>query len=222
MPAPPSQITDAASPAPASDLEATGDVAAGDAEAEAPAPKRKRTALWVSLGIAALVVVVGIGVVVATTGGSNISMPTTVAGEPQLDSPAAQVLVTGIKEQIKKDTSSEVLAGMYGTAAVPKFMVVAVDQAAPPGAGDPLEQMGRAAGQDLGSDTTLDTSSITRKTVGSTTYECAPATVTSNGSTVNLEICTWEDDQSFGMVFTLDPGVYGMDVVVKAHDDVVS
>jgi len=188
---------------------------------EAP-PKKRRTVLWISIAAAVVVlIVVGVVAVVALSGGTSIAMPATIAGESKLQSSGAQVLANGMSETMKKQTGAETLAGIYGTEAQPKFLVIAVN-AAPP-SGDPLVEMGPGIQQSLGTSATIDTSSITRRTVGSTSYECAPVSVsTTNGSSLDLSLCTWEDGSTFGLIITLDPSVDGMDVVTKAHDAVVS
>lgn len=183
--------------------------------------KRKRTVLWVSVGAVALLIVIGIVVAVSLSGGASITMPAAIAGESKLESSSAQVLATGMSETIKKQTGADALAGIYGTEAEPKFLVLAIN--ATPESGDPLEEIGPGIKQSVGASYSLDTSNITRRTVGSTSYECAPASVSSsNGTITKLSMCTWEDGDTVGVVVGLDPSVDGMDVVAKAHDAVVS
>jgi hypothetical protein len=154
------------------------------------------------------------------------SMPAFLSGHPQIDSPGADILVTGMVEQMRAQTGVEVAVGLYGTAERPRFVVAAVADE-PPGV-DPLVVMGPGLeqgllGTDLGVEGRLHTGEIVRWDADGTRYECAPLTMSSTTISQVLEasMCVWMDPSSFGVLVTVDPGVDGRTTIVQAHDAVI-
>lgn len=185
--------------------------------------RRRRIRTWIVIGAIVLAAVVGLSLILLLKGGGpDLSMPESLAGEPQIHGPSVDFIITGAKAQIEKQGVKAVV-GVYGSAPQPRFMVMAIDRAVPPGQ-DPLQAVstGFSAGM-LGASGNIDTSSVRRQTVAGTDYECAPYSISSNQTPVQVsaDICVWDDGETTGMIMTFDQSVDEESLSTQAHDAVV-
>jgi hypothetical protein len=186
-------------------------------------PGRSKKPLWIAIGVAAVVIVIGI--VVAAIVAKNrvkVSMPASIAGQPQFHDSGFDTSVQG---QLSKIGGSA-KAGVFGTPSKPEFFVIAAKTGAPPFGSDPLSSVGSGftSGVCPGCTASIDTSAATKTTVGGVHYECAPYSIqsTSSGASLSASLCVWWEGKTLGAVFFLDPSLDALSVTQQAYAAVVS
>jgi hypothetical protein len=185
---------------------------------QAEASRRRRTRMiLIGGGVGAVVVVAIVLAVVLLSAGPTVSMPESIGGQSQVHSPTIQLLARGFQSSFAGGHS---VVGFYGTLDHPLFMVIALDKASP--GEDPIKEGGSAFGQ--GSVTgQIDLAGETTRTVNGVTYGCAPYSRTGNsGTTLNSDVCSWNDGGTTGVVMSFDPSIDASHIVATAHDAVVS
>ena len=183
---------------------------------------RRGSRVWI-VGAIGVVVLLIVGITFAALvggGGSELSMPDIVAGYERVAGPEVDDLVDSLKRDAVGQMPAEPVVGVYGTLVEPKFLVIAVAAAPPPG--DPL------AGMDpdlsgLGTSGSLDIAAATTVTAGDVTYTCVPYTMTSSlGGSVSADMCLWRAKDTFGFVVIIDPAVDGLELTPQVYEAVVA
>jgi hypothetical protein len=127
---------------------------------------------------------------------SSVSLPESLAGADRLEIPAIESELDRFKDEVSR-LGFEGDAAMYGTAGVPSFMVMLIDES--PGDAEIedtlLQQF--AEGFSTGGSLQIDLGSIAVTQEGEATLRCAPI----NGGP-QVSMCMWVDPDSVGFVFT--------------------
>lgn len=181
---------------------------------ELPGQGRARAPLWIALGAGAVVVAAVVAWVLFANR-SGVGFPDSLAGQPRLTSETYESAANTIAKSASF-AGEEPKVAIYGTAARPTLMVFAFD-APPPG--DPSSFFdGFVGGFEGSSGATVDQSSVVIEPRGATTYYCGSyASAQAQGW-----VCVWLDDETFGVLVTLDPSIPGgVDLASEIHDAVV-
>ena len=155
----------------------------------------------------------GVAAVLAAGGGSgHLQFPNSIAGQPRVHSAALENIANGVAEQAKLGSEKPQVA-FYGPEASPQFLVMAYDFSVD----FDTAYTGALAGIKNSSGGSARIGSGTRSSDGSTQYECAPLTT----SSFSGEFCLWGDDDTTGMVLTLNAPASPNRLVSQVHDAVV-
>ena len=145
--------------------------------------------------------------------GGGPSLPDAVAGTPRMTTQD----VKDFEEQMSdygKRSDLDVVAGAYGTGAIPAFFVLLID-----GRSDEATDaiFNEFVGGMASSGATVETSATNSGERDGLEYRCVPVVA----AQIQAAACMWRDDGTFGVVFQLDAGVdETTDLLVTVHDEV--
>jgi hypothetical protein len=146
---------------------------------------------------------------------SGLAFPDSIAGHSRLTSERYESAAETIAQMGALGGEKPQVA-IYGTEARPVLMVFAFD-AAPPGNSSSFFD-GFVGGFEGSSGASVDQSSVVIEARGSTTYYCA----TYSSAQAQGWVCVWADDETFGVLTTLDPSVPGgVGLASETHDAIV-
>ncbi|MGH2574027.1 MAG: hypothetical protein ACRDGU_11245 [Actinomycetota bacterium] len=146
---------------------------------------------------------------------SFVGFPDSLAGQPRLTSASYVSAAEAIAES-GSFAGEKPKVAIYGTEARPALMVFAFD-APPPG--DPSSFCdGFVGGFEGSSGASVDQSSVVIEARGAATYYCGSY----SSAQAQGWVCVWVDDETFGVLMTLDPSIPGgVDLASEIHDAVV-
>lgn len=126
----------------------------------------------------------------------GVRLPDSLAGSERLEIPAIDSELDRFKDEVSR-LGFEGDAAMYGTAGVPSFMVMLIDDS--PGDAEIEDSLLQqfAEGFSSGGSMQIDLASIAVTQEGDATFRCTPIT---GGPQVSM--CMWVDPDSVGFVFT--------------------
>jgi hypothetical protein len=127
---------------------------------------------------------------------SGVRLPDSLAGSERLEIPAIDSELDRFKDEVSR-LGFEGDAAMYGTAGVPSFMVMVIDDS--PGDAEIEDSLLQQFAEGFSSGGTLqvDLGSIDVMQEGEATLRCTPIT---GGPQVSM--CMWVDPDTVGFVFT--------------------
>lgn len=145
--------------------------------------------------------------------GGGASLPDTLAGTPRMTTQDVKDFEKQMSDYGKR-SDLDVVAGAYGTGALPTFFVLLID-----GRSDEAtdEIFNEFVGGMASSGGTVETSATTSGERDGLEYRCVPVAA----AQIQAAACMWRDDGTFGVVFQLDARVdETTDLLVTVHDEV--
>jgi hypothetical protein len=127
---------------------------------------------------------------------SEVRLPDSLAGSERLDIPAIDSELDRFKDEVAR-LGFEGDAAMYGTAGVPSFMVMVVDESPDDTQIEDSLLQQFADGFSSGGSLQIDLASIDVLQEGDATLRCTPIT-----GGPQLSMCMWVDPDTVGFVFT--------------------
>jgi hypothetical protein len=145
--------------------------------------------------------------------GGDVSLPDTLAGTPRMTTQDVKDFEKEMSEYGKR-SDLDVVAGAYGTGAIPTFFVMLIE-----GRSDEATDaiFNEFVGGMASSGGTVETSATTSGERDGLEYRCVPVAA----AQIQAAACMWRDDGTFGVVFRLDAGVdETTELLVTVHDEV--
>jgi hypothetical protein len=145
--------------------------------------------------------------------GGGASLPDTLAGTPRMTTQDVKDFEKEMSDYGKR-SDLDVVAGAYGTGAIPTFFVLLIEGRS----GETTDEIfNEFVGGMASSGGTVETTATTSGERDGLEYRCVPVAA----AQIQAAACMWRDDGTFGVVFRLDAGVEETtDLLVTVHDAV--
>lgn len=161
-----------------------------------PVPVGSERNVGAMIGMAMLALALVAGVVVYLNRGPGVELPGSIGGVSQVRGAEVELLLDQFHAEADRQGVDADMA-LYGSSGIPSIGLVWVKDASVPTTEDAFDAFATGFNEGLGIGS-LDESRATTSLVEGVTYVCAPV-----GITPPANICVWEEDEVFWVLFDL-------------------